>query len=90
MNNEVKVTKLEIQIGSKTIELSVEDARKLQDALNDIFKQAANNITVIDYQKYTQPYPHITWCSDQKTNDNNIPNSTPKIICQSETLTYSC
>jgi len=82
MEKEIKVTKLTIELGNKTIELSVEDARKLHDALNDIFQKEVNQ-----YIPYSPSYPiyptqpFITWC-DTKTYGN-------KIVCNDNTITYS-
>lgn len=48
---EVKGSKITLEIGDKTLELTVEEAKKLQDSLNNLFQDR------IVYEKY--PYLKI-------------------------------
>ena len=49
--SKVKVTKLTIQVGGKTLELSIEDAKQLRDELNDVLVEQKPSMTYV----YTFP-----------------------------------
>ena len=72
MSEDVKVTKISVQIGSKKIDLSVEDAKKLKDVLEDIFGKNTD-VTIIEKEVYRDwQLPYITWnpiyCTGDKIN----------------------
>jgi hypothetical protein len=69
--SEVKVTNISLTIGKKELNLSIEDARKLQEALNQIFGNPTTTIykdwVIWDDKQYDstkfqplQTYPIIT------------------------------
>jgi hypothetical protein len=64
MSEEVKVTKITMEVGGKTITLSVDDAKKVRDALNEIFG-TPTDIKVLEKEiirdHYPPYYPCITW-----------------------------
>lgn len=51
VTTEVKVSKITLQIGSKVIELTVEEAKRLKDSLNSLFQDK------VIYERY--PYLEI-------------------------------
>lgn len=91
VTTEVKVSKITLQVGGKTVELTVDEAKKLRDSLNNLFQDK------IIYEKYpyletypvplpaypTGPYPSgpgdyplpQTWCC----NENNWTLKTPQV-----------
>jgi len=68
--NQIKVSSIEIEVNGVKISLSQEDAKKLKDVLNDLFK--TEYITIPNYDKDFKPFdnpwnkPYITYCGDTK------------------------
>ena len=61
---EIKVSKIELQIGKKKFDLSVEEAKKLKKILCDTFPDG--NTTWIPYYPYPT-YPIYPWYDVQTT-----------------------
>lgn len=61
--SEVKISTITLQIGEKSITLSIEDAKKCRDALNDIFGKPEMQIKVIEREIIRDNLfrPYITW-----------------------------
>lgn len=63
-----EIKKVVIQIGKREIELSVEDAKALKDALDGMFEKARTEIIHVPqpYPVYTKrwdwPYHYEIWC----------------------------
>lgn len=55
-DKEIKITNVVLQIGGKTIELSVEDAKKLRDALSDLFQKE-----VVREEHHHHDYHRYPW-----------------------------
>jgi hypothetical protein len=75
----VKVEKIVIKISGKEVEYSLEEAKKLQELLNNLL---GNKETIyIPYYPYSQPYPYTypTW-TVIGTSNINVP-VTPFITC---------
>lgn len=56
MTQQIKINKIEIQIGAKKLNLSIEDAKLLQAVLNATF--ASSTITYIEPLVPQQPLPY--------------------------------
>ena len=71
-----KITNIELQIGTKTIDLSVEEAKELLRVLQALFNQSV-------HYPWTYPYPYYpitTYQISDKPQD-----TTPTIMCYSTT-----
>ncbi len=73
---EPKITKLEIEMGEQTVPLTIEQARKLQAALNALFGDYVNSPTIVPYPverwipwrpHYMAPYWTLQYGSDSGT-----------------------
>lgn len=72
---EVQISEIQVKVGSTNIKLSVDDARKLQSLLNELFGKSVE-IKVIEKEVYPIYRPYITW-----ETDNKIQWDTSKIFC---------
>lgn len=78
MKDGVEIKSIKLNLGGREIELSIEEARKLKKALEDIFGREI--IRVIEdrwhfYPQLTEPYtpkkwPYDIWCDSSKGNEN--------------------
>lgn len=57
-NNKVKINKIEIDLGEKTLELTLEQAKKLKDLLNETFSE---NKVIKEKEYIPYPYPYRPW-----------------------------
>jgi len=90
MKSKVEISKIVVEVGGKKIELSVDDAKKLKDLLNDIFGQPIQPINLgtetikeihhYDYPIYIDrtPYNPPMWGNPEITcvSNQNILNCT--------------
>ena len=81
MNN-VAISKIEVTINKKTLELTLEEAKELKEILNEVFEKAMPVVPVVEpvpqpiYIPNPQPYRWYQWeitCTD--------PNSTTGTLC---------
>lgn len=88
MTNEVKISKISIEIGKKTIELSIEEAKELKSALDGIFEKAIEVKVVEKIETIPYPYPvyphYITWC------DTPVRYGKTEITCDVSKQTLTC
>ena len=64
----VKISKLVLEIDGKKIELSMKQAKELQEVLNDSFGDTETVFRDRWHYNYPyNPYPYNTWCSSTLT-----------------------
>ena len=74
---EVKISKIELEIGKNKIKLSLEEAHELKKILNDTFpsKEAVYVPgTTIYIERYPQPYwkPYDVWCNSYSMGNETL------------------
>lgn len=82
MDKQIEISSIKITIGKKEIDLSPEDAKKLHQALNDMFGEKKTEVVHhYDYYRYwpiysTPTYPKYDWgtvyCTTAKGNDASL------------------
>lgn len=63
MSEKIEVSKIVLKMGKKKVELSLAEAKELQELLNDIFgkKEIINIPNWPVYIKRQSPWPHQRW-----------------------------
>lgn len=93
MSKDVKVTSINVQIGQRKIELTVEEAKKLKGILEDIFGKATE-VKLIEREiikDRTWPYPYIHWTSQPLYDTGKAPKYRPyEITCDSSKNLLQC
>lgn len=71
-NDNVHTEKIIIDIGNKKIELTIEQAKKIKDLLDEMFNPSIPTpILPIIIERQTIPsMPYFTWCSSEATTHN--------------------
>jgi len=76
MSDEVKVSKIVLEINGKSIELSLEEAKELSEILNGIFKEkVVEKYSYVPYYPYSYPpydynkWHYVSWTSDHSGKD---------------------
>ena len=68
--NKVKISKVEINIGGKTLELSLKEAEELREILNETFgKTTVVNSPTIIYEPVRPTWPYRTWTISTNNTD---------------------
>ena len=88
MSEEIFIKGLTIAIGDKTIVLTLEEAKKLKIALDDIFKE---KVTYVPTQFPAYPYPQdwITLPYYYSRPSEYFPGAPYKVTCESITSAHS-
>lgn len=86
-SNGVKISKIELKIGDKTISLSPEEAKELNKMLSDLFGTNPAIVKEIIYHEHypLHPWPYVYWSTHYVDNgtitvastwDRNVTNTT--------------
>ena len=87
MSKEVKISSINVEIGEQNIKLTIEDAKKLKEVLDDIFGKTTE-IKFIETEKIVEKYPYyqpyITWSSDRigKYDYETFGDNTGELTCK--------
>lgn len=67
MAKEIRVSKIEVEMGKKVVPLTLEQAKELRDALNALFGSPIGGTTIIYRDRYHDRWPYVTWESPRTT-----------------------
>lgn len=92
--SEMKIEKISIKMGDKTVELTLEQAKELKDILNDTFPEpVVNQPATFPYPIYIErPYPYwkqwdTVWCGNTINSPDFVRNGT--LTCSLKTDSMS-
>lgn len=77
MSNEVKISSIVLQFGDREITIPIDQAKKIRDALNEIFGAPETSIKIVEREVIRDrswDKPYITWEDKPNFPDLNHPN----------------